>query len=242
MQLVRSWRSDFSTHGGTHPAVPFAFVQLSDWPGNDTQISDTRFAQEKALALSNVSQAVAADIGDTASPNAPIHPPNKQEVGRRLALALCGVEGPSVAGVEVHQWNESWGDFHAATGHSGLCQISHAPYFVKCTGIRLRFSQPVELDPIFAREIRTGFEAMPPPNPKQGCGSPGPWQPVAITSLSADGLTLQLNVTIQGGYVAFLRYGWGAYPTMPLYSKQWRLPLPPFNMSLPLPDDDCPRL
>jgi sialate O-acetylesterase len=74
--MIRDWREKFR-----HPELPFLWVQLpnyktdKDWPG-------LREAQSDTLALPHTGQAVTVDIGD---PN-DIHPHNKIEVARRLAL------------------------------------------------------------------------------------------------------------------------------------------------------------
>ncbi len=74
--LIGDWRTFFG-----QPELPFYWVQIAnyrvetDWPR-------LREAQSKALALPHTGQAVAIDIGDPED----IHPKNKQEVGRRLAL------------------------------------------------------------------------------------------------------------------------------------------------------------
>jgi len=79
--MITQWRADFG--GGD---FPFLWVQLANFnppnapPGN--QWAFLREAQSRALSLPLTGQAVAIDIGD---PNN-IHPKNKQEVGRRLAL------------------------------------------------------------------------------------------------------------------------------------------------------------
>jgi len=66
---------------------PFLFVQLANYldekpdPGEDAW-AELREAQLQALILPNTGMAVAVDIGEALN----IHPKNKQEVGRRLAL------------------------------------------------------------------------------------------------------------------------------------------------------------
>ena len=65
---------------------PFLFVQLASFvPGakDPDAWAVLRESQEKALALPKTGMAVAIDIGEPYD----IHPKNKQEVGRRLALA-----------------------------------------------------------------------------------------------------------------------------------------------------------
>lgn len=79
--LIRQWRADFAQGD-----LPFYYVQLAGHAfkgdANGTQLAAIRNAQQSALALSNVAQALATDIGDIED----VHPKNKQELGRRLAL------------------------------------------------------------------------------------------------------------------------------------------------------------
>jgi len=85
--LIRDWRS----HWGEGD-FPFLFVQLANFmqpkplPGDDAW-AELREAQLMALSLPNTGMAVAIDIGDAND----IHPKNKQEVGRRLALNALGL-------------------------------------------------------------------------------------------------------------------------------------------------------
>lgn len=79
--LIRSWRSHFGD-----PDLPFYWVSLAGYrnPADPTGISYAliRDAQTRALALPQTGQALAIDVGEADD----IHPKNKQEVGRRLAL------------------------------------------------------------------------------------------------------------------------------------------------------------
>ena len=94
--MIRSWREGFGQGD-----VPFYFVQLANF-GDEGERADRgwawlREAQEQALALPNTGMAVTIDIGEAHN----IHPRNKQEVGRRLALiARARVYGlpPEVSG------------------------------------------------------------------------------------------------------------------------------------------------
>jgi sialate O-acetylesterase len=80
--LIKDWRKNWG--GGD---LPFYFVQLanfmkaSDGP-EESAWAELREAQLKTLSLPKTGMAVAIDIGDPID----IHPKNKQEVGRRLAL------------------------------------------------------------------------------------------------------------------------------------------------------------
>ncbi len=91
--LITNWREKFN-----QPEMPFLFVQLANWqekkprPSED-QWAELREAQLNTLALPGTGMAVTIDIGDAVD----IHPKNKQEVGRRLALiALNQVYGENI--------------------------------------------------------------------------------------------------------------------------------------------------
>jgi len=92
--MIEDWRLAWSK------PLPFYFVQLANFrereaePPLESPWAEVRDAQRLALALPNTAMAVAIDIGEAAD----IHPKNKQEVGRRLALAaLARQYGQSVA-------------------------------------------------------------------------------------------------------------------------------------------------
>lgn len=81
--MIRNWRTDW-----TQPRLPFLWVQLANFRSGADKASESPWAilresQSHALALTGTAQVVTTDIGDPGD----IHPRNKQEVGRRLALA-----------------------------------------------------------------------------------------------------------------------------------------------------------
>ncbi|GLB53724.1 9-O-acetylesterase [Neptunitalea chrysea] len=93
--LIKDWRKQFN-----NPKMPFYFVQLANYrsvkeqpaPSAWAELRDAQFITLKKV--SNTGMAVAIDIGDAID----IHPKNKQEVGRRLALiALANVYGEDIA-------------------------------------------------------------------------------------------------------------------------------------------------
>ena len=77
--MIRSWRKYWGLAD-----LPFYFVQIAPFDYSDSHEASgfLREAQEKALGLDFTGMVVTLDIGD----NSDIHPKNKQEVGRRLAL------------------------------------------------------------------------------------------------------------------------------------------------------------
>jgi len=78
--LIEGWRARFQV-----PEAPFLFVQIAPFQyGNDRpeQLAEFWVAQQKTLETPNTGMVVTLDIGDVKD----IHPGNKSEVGRRLAL------------------------------------------------------------------------------------------------------------------------------------------------------------
>jgi sialate O-acetylesterase len=80
--MIKDWRKCWNIGD-----FPFYFVQLASYiAGSDTSTispwGEIRQAQEDALVLENTGMAVTIDIGDPVD----IHPTNKQDVGKRLAL------------------------------------------------------------------------------------------------------------------------------------------------------------
>ncbi len=118
--LIHDWRRAWR-----NAEMPFYFVQLAGWQEPavvqpNSSWAFLREAQAAALALDHTGMAVAIDIGEPYD----IHPKNKQEVARRLALAAL-----------------------AGTYHKGHYQVP------QCTGhrvygqrIELTFNQPVTID------------------------------------------------------------------------------------------------
>jgi sialate O-acetylesterase len=76
--LIRDWRRAWSQGD-----LPFLFVQLANYKSPEDLWPEVREAQRQALGLANTGMAAAIDIGEPEN----IHPGNKREVGRRLALA-----------------------------------------------------------------------------------------------------------------------------------------------------------
>jgi sialate O-acetylesterase len=85
--VIRGWRGDWGQGD-----FPFLFVQLPNFrkvqpqPG-ESEWAELREAQSMALSLPNTGMAVAIDLGEAED----LHPRNKRDVGRRLALAALAV-------------------------------------------------------------------------------------------------------------------------------------------------------
>jgi sialate O-acetylesterase len=104
--MIADWRQEWGQGD-----FPFLFVQLANYlRRNDQPVEDSwaelREAQSMALQEPHTGMAVAIDIGDALD----IHPGNKQDVGKRLALnALALVyqkdvpySGPIYSGMEIN--------------------------------------------------------------------------------------------------------------------------------------------
>jgi sialate O-acetylesterase len=84
--MIRAWRAAWH-----EPALPFLYVQLPNFddplgkgaPLGEGGWADLREAQAAALREPKTAMAVTIDIGEGTN----LHPPQKREVGRRLALA-----------------------------------------------------------------------------------------------------------------------------------------------------------
>jgi len=76
--MIQSWRKEWGQGD-----FPFYYVQIAPWNyGNATNSAFLREAQFLSLATPNTGMVVTMDIGNIKD----VHPKNKQEVGRRLAL------------------------------------------------------------------------------------------------------------------------------------------------------------
>ncbi|MDD4991227.1 MAG: sialate O-acetylesterase [Paludibacter sp.] len=90
--MIHDWRKQWNAD------FPFYFVQLANYLKSDEQPmtspwAELREAQQAALSLTNTGIATTIDIGNGEN----IHPKNKQEVGRRLALlAAANTYGQNV--------------------------------------------------------------------------------------------------------------------------------------------------
>ncbi len=91
--MIKCWRDKWGQGN-----FPFLFVQLANWRAvkrlpSQSDWAELREAQLMTLSVPNTGMAVTIDIGDTDD----IHPKNKQDVGKRLALwALAKTYGKDV--------------------------------------------------------------------------------------------------------------------------------------------------
>ncbi|MEO8736786.1 MAG: sialate O-acetylesterase [Edaphobacter sp.] len=80
--MIADWRSHWQQGN-----FPFLFVQISSFKSDGEHWGIVRDQQRRTLAVSNTAMAVSLDVGKTDN----VHPPDKQTVGARLALAARGM-------------------------------------------------------------------------------------------------------------------------------------------------------
>lgn len=180
--LIRGWRQHFGDVD-----LPFFWVQLSSYKYSEvlnTEGAALREAQNAALSLPGTGQAVTIDIGDKND----VHPRNKQEVGRRLALLArskiyampVDFSGPVFAGVTQEGKALRVHFTHAGTG---LTARDKPVQSLQIAGADRRFypaTAKLERDSIlvFAREVpapvavRYAWFNAPEANLYNGAGLP----------------------------------------------------------------------
>lgn len=80
--LITDWREQFNASNATFLWVQLANFQDVDYLPTESNWAELRFSQFKALSVPNTAMAVAIDLGEWND----IHPLNKEDVGKRLAL------------------------------------------------------------------------------------------------------------------------------------------------------------
>ena len=127
--MIRDWRSRFGVGDfGFHIVSLANYKQASDTP-QQSNWAELREAQSMAAkALPNCGIAMAIDIGD---PN-DVHPINKKEVGRRLALsALAITYGKNI------EWSGPWYKSMEITGKGIRLTFDHASSGLVAKGDKL---------------------------------------------------------------------------------------------------------
>lgn len=80
--MIADWRAQWQQGN-----LPFLYVQISSFHSDGEIWGLIRDAQRRTLAVANTAMAVSLDVGEPAN----VHPPDKQTVGARLALAANGM-------------------------------------------------------------------------------------------------------------------------------------------------------
>jgi len=212
--MISDWRKKW---GYTAAEFPFFFVQLSTWFPSDMNLPAMRQAQAVATGLPYVGMATAADLGDSTSPYNVIHPRDKQDVGKRLALAALGI----AYGKEVQYLGPTatYGSVSSA-GPNAIVEV-HFRKDSLAKGLTL-VKTPICPPQVNATLCGTTFELQT---------SDGKWH-IASGMLTSDN-TLLISATVDFGLVPIgVRYIYYPWPLATLYNKNggYDLPATPFNL------------
>jgi hypothetical protein len=211
------------------------FAQLgaqdsSKWPNYFVNLA--RGAQSAVLpgavnsTTNTIGMAAAYDIGDMSSPYPPyhVHSRRKQELGRRLALALIHVQyalqWPASPGVINLTASSNWGPpVVSGFSHAGSTSISVDVRTLDGLGI-------------FMNETADAWETCASTGDMFQVSADGTgWinTTVALSSGSAVTVTAKQSV----GMIAYVRYAPNLWPQCAIYSIGNSLPLIPFEMAVP---------
>ncbi len=178
--LITDWRTRWGSE------FPFAWVQLPNFDGGAIRDWPTvREGMLKTLRVPKTGMAIAIDIGEARD----IHPKNKQEVGRRLALWALGavyekkvpaISGPLPAGHEIRgsevvlKFKHTEGGLVAKGGDLKgfvIAGADHAwkPATAKIAGDQVIVSNPEVKAPV---AVRYAWENFPECNLANGAGLP----------------------------------------------------------------------
>lgn len=223
--MIDDWRKKFSAASGTTPNFPFGFVQLAP-NRNDSSVTsgfpDIRWHQTADTGYvpnhrqQNVFMSVAMDLPDFTSPYGSIHPRDKEDVSRRLALA-----GLSVA------YNMSLGPFQGPQITAFYADIGF-------------FTVGFEFDDAVDIEVRSksGFELCCSTNNQSRCdGTDSVWMETPIIKEEPHKITVSYKGTCSNKYIMGYRYAWRESPCpfkeCALYVKGTDIPFGPmFGLGL----------
>jgi len=198
--MIKDWRPRWGEGD-----FPFLFVQIASY-GKSTALPILRDSQRKTLALPKTGMAMAIDTIDIGEQN-DVHPKNKLDIGRRLALAARAIaygEDIVYSGPTFKSRSIADGKVRVAFDHvGGGLVIGSAP------PIRLEETPAPPLDHL------VGFEIA---------GKDGKFVPAKA---EIDGNSVVVwNESVPEPNSA--RYGWAPVPEVNLYNKEG-LPAAPFT-------------
>jgi sialate O-acetylesterase len=215
--LIKDWRAQWKLRGG-QSELPFYYCQIANFGKKDEHPRESKWAEVREAqrltlqAMPDTGMAVLIDIGQAKD----IHPTNKQEVGRRLALqALAGTYGRKI---------EASGPLYQSMTVEGdriRLKFSHVAGGLVARPLSETY-QPVSYDAATVPLVKPR-----PGSPLQGfeiCGADGKpqWADAAI-----EGDTVLVSSPAIHNPTA-VRYAWADNPTCNLYNDAG-LPASPFR-------------
>jgi len=203
--MINDWRSLWGYE------FPFFFVQLAPFAaGSSSAWPDTREAQLNALKLNKVGFASAVDLGDPTSPYGDVHPRDKQDVGKRLAVAVRAIAygqqliwmGPTFSSAQFSQSGST-------------------------TKVTVNFKVP-------SGNLVFVNQTYPPTNivPLADCSNwayqlkNGTW--IQTTDATLSGTSVIITISNQPQAVVGIAYAYASWPITTLFSEQ-KLPAIPFK-------------
>ena len=109
--LIGDWRMHFA-----QGRLPFLFVQISSFDSPNEEWGLIRDAQRRALDVKDTAMAVSLDVGEPHN----VHPPDKQTIGHRLALAARNIVYGEPTHFEGPMFREAT-PYRTADGTVGMC-------------------------------------------------------------------------------------------------------------------------
>jgi sialate O-acetylesterase len=165
--LIADWRQQWGQGD-----LPFLFVQISSFESPTENWGIIRDSQRRTLSVANTGMAVTLDIGQRDN----VHPPDKQSVGARLALAGRAVaygetslafSGPlyrqtTREGSALEVWFDHGEGLHSSGGELKGFEVAGADgHFVAATakvqGASVLVSSPEVTEPVQVRYAWQGF-------------------------------------------------------------------------------------
>ncbi|KAH3759364.1 sialate O-acetylesterase [Pelomyxa schiedti] len=204
--------------GDTPQSLPFIFVQLHPWTqyAVGMNLPEMRLAQTPAVELVNVGMASAVDLGDWKSPLGNVHPRDKLDVGKRLALVadhlIYGnksvvINGPTFEQMVVEKGglNASAMILYETTSIGSGLVLSHSD----CP------SGALPEDCRFSAELKS---------------SDGQWLEATITQV--DSTTVRLSCSMEPNEtIVGARYLYAPWPLCTIFNKEG-LPATPFRYEM----------
>jgi len=204
--MIVDWRSLWGYE------FPFFFVQLAPFAaGPSSAWPDTRQAQLAALTLPKVAYASAVDLGDPTSPEGDVHPRDKQDVGKRLAVAVRSIaygqpdlvwEGPTFDSLKVSQ--------------SGSTATISVTFNIPEGGL------------VFVNQTYPPVSIVPANNCAnwEVLASNGTW--IAATEGAINANSVEVTADVGDNTVTGVAYAYASWPITTLFSEQG-LPAIPFK-------------
>ena len=204
--MIQSWRALFNA-----PAAYFGFVQLSTWCVAGDAIPLMRSAQMAAVATQGAGYAVNADHGAGCN----IHPPQKQNCGRRLANSALALQ---------YKQPVAWrSPAYAAAAPGGALGTAAIALRDAGAGLELRASANAgTLNCTAAKGVCAWASLL-------FDDAAGAWVNASV-ALSGDGAGVLLSAPPPPGAtkVVGTSYGWGAVPFLTVYARGGDLPVLPW--------------